>query len=152
MRSVSGTVCGRSTIGLAFSASKTAHLGWVKNGNPVHVLHSAPLQFGAFEPLRWHPASRVFWNGDDWIQYLCCNSGNNGQGKGLLVVRVPFRHPNQGVFTCEGSLACRSLRRFVRKRCLCAYSVFVHWSRPRSCHSRVARALCMCVHVRSAVS
>ena len=30
-------------------------------------------------------------------------------------------------------------------RCLCACSVFVQWSRPGSCHSRVARALCVCV-------
>ena len=37
-------------------------------------------------------------------------------------------------------------------RCLCACSVFVQWSRPRSCHSRVARALCLSVHVRGAVS
>ena len=52
----------------------------------------------------------------------------------------------------EEILPRRSLWRFVRMRCLCACGVFVHWSRPRSCHSRVARALCMCVHVRGAVS
>eukprot|EP00397_Hematodinium_sp_SG-2012_P000078 GEMP01000078.1.p1 GENE.GEMP01000078.1~~GEMP01000078.1.p1 ORF type:complete len:2844 (+),score=731.29 GEMP01000078.1:354-8534(+) len=28
---------------------------WVKGGNPLHFLHSSPLQFGAFEPMRWHP-------------------------------------------------------------------------------------------------
>ena len=52
----------------------------------------------------------------------------------------------------EEILTRRSLRRFVRMRCLCACGVFVHWSRPRSCHSRVPRALFMCVHVCGAVS
>jgi hypothetical protein len=40
---------------LTVSACKATYLSWVKNGNPVHFLHSTPLQFGAFEPLRWHP-------------------------------------------------------------------------------------------------
>ena len=38
--------------GLSFAAAKACYLNWVRSGNPLHFLHSAPLQFGAFEPLR----------------------------------------------------------------------------------------------------
>ena len=58
---------------LSFAAVKACYLSWVRSplrflklllslvcssrmvsrsGNPLHFLHSAPLQFGAFEPLR----------------------------------------------------------------------------------------------------
>ena len=56
-----------------------------------------------------------------------------------------FLVQSEEILTCVMWLrvcSWRSLQRFVRMRCLGACSVFVHFSRLRSCHSRVARALC----------
>ena len=92
-----------------------------------------------------------------------CSSGIFGEMDAwrLLVI--------QGILICAVSLcvrrdfdvfhlaACVCVRGalfgdLVRMRCLCTCGVFVHWSRSRTCHLRVARALYMCVHVRGAVS
>merc|ERR1719230_2450223 len=67
--------------------------GWVKNGNPVHFLHSAPLQFGAFEPLRWHPQiSGASLFGSDFIgdvlRELDRDLGVDVRRRPLLVISV----------------------------------------------------------------
>jgi len=42
-------------VGLPRDVLVRQFASWVKAGNPMHFLHSTPLQFGAFEPMRWHP-------------------------------------------------------------------------------------------------
>eukprot|EP00929_Paragymnodinium_shiwhaense_P017853 TRINITY_DN12766_c0_g2_i1.p1 TRINITY_DN12766_c0_g2~~TRINITY_DN12766_c0_g2_i1.p1 ORF type:complete len:3238 (-),score=874.93 TRINITY_DN12766_c0_g2_i1:313-10026(-) len=78
---------------LTFSSCRQTYLSWVKNGNPVHFLHSSPLQFGAFEPLRWHPQiSGASLFGSDFIgdilRELDRDLGVDVRGRPLLVVSV----------------------------------------------------------------
>ena len=82
--------------------------------------------------------SAIFCEIDTWRHFVI--SVSKPRNFDLLVVQS------------EELLSWRSLRRFVRMRCLCVCSVFVHWSQPRSCHLSVPRALCMCVHARGGVS
>lgn len=78
---------------LTFAASKACYLGWVKNGNPVHFLHSSPLQFGAFEPLRWHPqlSGASFFGSDfigDVLRELDRDLGVDVRRRPLLVISI----------------------------------------------------------------
>lgn len=78
---------------LTFAACKACYLRWVRNGNPVHFLHSAPLQFGAFEPLRWHPQlSGASLFGSDFIgdimRELDRDLGVDVRRRPLLVISV----------------------------------------------------------------
>ena len=41
------------------SLSLGTHGVLLRSGNPLHFLHSAPLQFGAFEPLRQLKATKA---------------------------------------------------------------------------------------------
>ena len=78
---------------LTFSAAKACYLNWVKSGNPLHFLHSAPLQFGAFEPLRWHPqlSGASFFGSDfigDVLRELDRDLGVDVRRRPLLVISV----------------------------------------------------------------
>jgi len=42
--------------GLSREVLLRQYVQFVKAGNPMNFLHSSPLQFGAFEPMRWHPS------------------------------------------------------------------------------------------------
>ncbi|CAJ1424545.1 unnamed protein product, partial [Effrenium voratum] len=63
------------------------------SGNPLHFLHSSPLQFGAFEPLRWHPQlSGANFFGSDFIgevlRDLDQSLGVDVRRRPLLVISV----------------------------------------------------------------
>lgn len=78
---------------LTFTAAKACYLNWVKSGNPLHFLHSAPLQFGAFEPLRWHPqlSGASFFGSDfigDVLRELDRDLGVDVRRRPLLVISV----------------------------------------------------------------
>ena len=64
-----------------------------------------------------------------------------------LCCEFVFLVQSEEILTCVCVCVCswRSLRRLVRMRCLCTCSVFVDWSRARSCCSRVARVRCVCM-------
>ncbi|CAK9050758.1 unnamed protein product [Durusdinium trenchii] len=78
---------------LSFAGAKSCYLNWVKSGNPLHFLHSAPLQFGAFEPLRWHPqlSGASFFGSDfigDVLRELDRDLGVDVRRRPLLVISV----------------------------------------------------------------
>ncbi|CAK0840853.1 unnamed protein product [Prorocentrum cordatum] len=78
---------------LSYGAARACYLSWVKNGSPVHFLHSAPLQFGAFEPLRWHPQiSGASLFGSDFVgdilRELDRDLGVDARRRPLLVISV----------------------------------------------------------------
>ncbi|CAE8618443.1 unnamed protein product, partial [Polarella glacialis] len=78
---------------LSFASCKACYLNWVKSGNPIHFLHSAPLQFGAFEPLRWHPqlSGASFFGSDfigDILRELDRDLGVDVRRRPLLVISV----------------------------------------------------------------